>query len=142
MTTRIVKTHVDYMGTREEVLFHDPQPDPPAWTEEDVLRHVGRPQPRIDGAEIVTGRALYAGDIMPPGSLVARIVRCPFPHATQSFYSSTPPTTVLTPRGLPVAPDDSIPNAHKTRTHRVPHPLPDKGRGIGPHRNSDPRDPT
>lgn len=42
---------------------------------------VGKPSPRVDGFERVTGQAKYAGDIQIPGMLYARILRSPYPHA-------------------------------------------------------------
>jgi CO/xanthine dehydrogenase Mo-binding subunit len=42
---------------------------------------VGRPTPRIDAEERVTGRATYTGDIRLPGMLYARVLRSPHPHA-------------------------------------------------------------
>ena len=43
---------------------------------------VGRPLPRRDARDKVTGKAKYAGDIAPPGALHARIVRPPAHGAT------------------------------------------------------------
>lgn len=45
------------------------------------LSVVGRAQPRVEGAEKVSGRAQYSGDIHLPGQLYARILRSPYPHA-------------------------------------------------------------
>ena len=42
---------------------------------------VGKPHPRVEGAEKVTGRARYASDIRLPGQLYARVLRSPHPHA-------------------------------------------------------------
>lgn len=42
---------------------------------------VGQSIPRVDGAEKVTGRALYASDIRLPGMAHAKILRSPLPHA-------------------------------------------------------------
>jgi 4-hydroxybenzoyl-CoA reductase subunit alpha len=42
---------------------------------------VGRRLPLIDGAEKVTGRALYTADLSAPTALVGRIFRSPFAHA-------------------------------------------------------------
>lgn len=42
---------------------------------------VGKPTPRVDGFERVTGRARYAGDVQLPGMLFGRILRSPHPHA-------------------------------------------------------------
>ena len=42
---------------------------------------VGRPHPRVEGEEKVTGRARYAYDIRLPGLLYAKVLRSPHPHA-------------------------------------------------------------
>jgi xanthine dehydrogenase YagR molybdenum-binding subunit len=42
---------------------------------------VGKPTPRIDALERVTGRAKYTWDVQLPGMLYARILRSPHPHA-------------------------------------------------------------
>lgn len=42
---------------------------------------VGQSIPRVDGAEKVTGRALYASDVRVPGMAHAKILRSPLPHA-------------------------------------------------------------
>ncbi|MCL5961736.1 MAG: xanthine dehydrogenase family protein molybdopterin-binding subunit [Chloroflexi bacterium] len=42
---------------------------------------VGRPIPRIDGAEKATGRARFAGDLRLPRMLTGKVVRSSFPHA-------------------------------------------------------------
>src|SRR5687768_1592170 len=42
---------------------------------------VGKPTPRIDAVERVTGRAKYTWDIQLPGMLYARIKRSPHAHA-------------------------------------------------------------
>ena len=36
---------------------------------------------RVDGAEKVTGQALYAGDLRFPGMAYAKVLRSPLPHA-------------------------------------------------------------
>ncbi|HXH12043.1 MAG TPA: xanthine dehydrogenase family protein molybdopterin-binding subunit [Alphaproteobacteria bacterium] len=53
----------------------------PAWDAEASLTVVGRPHPRVEGVEKVTGRARYAADIRLPGLLYARVLRSPLPHA-------------------------------------------------------------
>jgi CO/xanthine dehydrogenase Mo-binding subunit len=53
----------------------------PRWGAGASLTVVGRPQPRVEGVEKVTGRACYANDIYLPGLLCARILRSPLPHA-------------------------------------------------------------
>ncbi len=52
--------------------------DPEHWKRTDV---VGRPLPRVDGYERVSGTAQYPSDIVLPGMLYAAILRCPHPHA-------------------------------------------------------------
>ncbi|MCL4720856.1 MAG: molybdopterin-dependent oxidoreductase [Gammaproteobacteria bacterium] len=42
---------------------------------------VGRSQPRLDGAEKLTGRAVFTDDVVLPGLLHGRIVRSPLPRA-------------------------------------------------------------
>src|SRR4030081_280342 len=42
---------------------------------------VGKPLPRVDAVTKVTGRAVYADDIMLPRTLHCRILRSPHPHA-------------------------------------------------------------
>ena len=42
---------------------------------------LGKPTPRIDAVERVTGKATYTGDIQLPGMLYARVLRSPHPHA-------------------------------------------------------------
>ena len=45
------------------------------------FRVVGKPLPRLDGVDGVTGRATYTVDVAPPGLLHARLFRSSFPHA-------------------------------------------------------------
>ena len=45
------------------------------------FKHVGRDVPRVDGADKVTGRAKYTGDVVLPRMLEGRILRSPLPHA-------------------------------------------------------------
>src|ERR1700687_4539639 len=42
---------------------------------------VGKPLPRVDAVTKVTGRAVYADDMMLPRTLHCRILRSPRPHA-------------------------------------------------------------
>jgi xanthine dehydrogenase YagR molybdenum-binding subunit len=51
------------------------------WGSDASLRIVGRPHPRVEGVEKVTGHAHYAYDIQLPGLLCARVLRSPMPHA-------------------------------------------------------------
>src|SRR2546423_14359374 len=42
---------------------------------------VGASIPRLEGPEKVTGRAVYTADVSLPGTLWARVLRSPHPHA-------------------------------------------------------------
>ncbi len=74
--------HVDKVraGGREEVQVIEAA-GPPAWGSDAALTVVGRPEPRVEGEEKVTGRACYAYDVRLPGQLTARVLRSPHPHA-------------------------------------------------------------
>jgi CO/xanthine dehydrogenase Mo-binding subunit len=43
--------------------------------------HVGKPVPRIDALDKVTGKAVYCGDIELPGMLHGAVLRSPLAHA-------------------------------------------------------------
>src|SRR5213082_2728036 len=45
------------------------------------MRVVGQPLPKVDAAAKVTGRAMYADDLLPARTLHCRILRSPHPHA-------------------------------------------------------------
>jgi xanthine dehydrogenase YagR molybdenum-binding subunit len=51
---------------------------PQPWTQTDVI---GKPLPRVDAYERVSGTAVYPSDMLLPGMLYGAIVRCPYPHA-------------------------------------------------------------
>ena len=44
-------------------------------------RHIGKPTPRKDAAEIVTGKAAFFDDIKIPDMLIGKTLRSPLPHA-------------------------------------------------------------
>src|SRR5919112_343204 len=52
-----------------------------AWSSSTQMNVVGKPHPRLEGREKVTGRARYASDVRLPGQLYARVLRSPYPHA-------------------------------------------------------------
>lgn len=52
--------------------------DPAPWEKTEII---GRPLPRVDGYERVSGTALYPSDVHLPRMLHAAILRCPYPHA-------------------------------------------------------------
>jgi 4-hydroxybenzoyl-CoA reductase alpha subunit len=45
------------------------------------MRVVGKPLPKVDAASRVTGRAVYADDMLPARTLHCKILRSPHPHA-------------------------------------------------------------
>src|SRR5690349_3741740 len=45
------------------------------------MRVVGKPLPKVDAAAKVTGRAVYADDMLPARTLHCKILRSPHPHA-------------------------------------------------------------
>ncbi|HEY8552899.1 MAG TPA: xanthine dehydrogenase family protein molybdopterin-binding subunit [Thermaerobacter sp.] len=78
---RLVKTRFEFEGRVQErfvVVEDDPAGPLP---DQAALRHVGRPQTRVDAWEKVTGRARYTHDVRLPGMVHAVIVRSPYPHA-------------------------------------------------------------
>jgi xanthine dehydrogenase YagR molybdenum-binding subunit len=81
VTVRIITTHLEFEGNVEETRVVMEGDEPAVWGPDAELRVVGRPTPRVDGRERVTGSARYAYDVMLPGMLVARCLRSPHPHA-------------------------------------------------------------
>ncbi len=63
-------------------LFHGEKENRPLFP---VGRLVGKPTPRIDGREVVTGRAVYTHDVRLPGCLAGTILRSP--HAAAKVVS-------------------------------------------------------
>ena len=51
---------------------------PQPWEKTDV---VGKPLPRVDGYERVSGTAVFPSDVVLPGMCYGAILRCPHPHA-------------------------------------------------------------
>ena len=58
-----------------------PASEPPPWPHNERLAVVGKPTPRLDGREKVTGRARYTADVQLPGMLYARRVVSTVAHA-------------------------------------------------------------
>jgi xanthine dehydrogenase YagR molybdenum-binding subunit len=56
----------------------DPNQEPRPWKETQV---VGKPLPRIDAYERLSGAAIFPSDVVAPDMLYGAIVRCPHPHA-------------------------------------------------------------
>ena len=55
-----------------------PGKEPPPWKATSV---VGKPLPRVDAYERVSGSAVYPSDVRLPNMLHGAILRCPHPHA-------------------------------------------------------------
>ncbi|MDP9365733.1 MAG: xanthine dehydrogenase family protein molybdopterin-binding subunit, partial [Chloroflexota bacterium] len=76
--------HIDKLrsgqGTDDEYKVVETDPVP-RWDAGAALTVVGRPLPRVEGEEKVTGRARYTYDVRLPGQLYARVLRSPHPHA-------------------------------------------------------------
>ncbi len=81
MSSRIVKTRVEFEGdiSEEVALVHGR--DLPSWEAGAELMTVGKPAGRVDGVARVSGRARYTQDIYLPGMLYARMLRSPYPRA-------------------------------------------------------------
>jgi xanthine dehydrogenase YagR molybdenum-binding subunit len=56
----------------------EPGAEPGPWGKTNVI---GKPMPRVDAYERVSGTAVYASDVTLPGMLYGAILRCPHPHA-------------------------------------------------------------
>jgi CO/xanthine dehydrogenase Mo-binding subunit len=54
-----------------------------------AFKVVGRPEPRLDGVEKVTGKALYTVDVKLPGMAYGKILRSPYAHARLVHVDAT-----------------------------------------------------
>ncbi|MBV6522148.1 MAG: putative xanthine dehydrogenase molybdenum-binding subunit XdhA [Gemmatimonadaceae bacterium] len=86
---RFVTTVVEVEGREETKVVELPVSEPEPWGEDARLTVVGRPIPRVDAAEKVTGRARYTADIVRPRMLHAAIVRATIPAGTISEIDVT-----------------------------------------------------
>ena len=59
-----------------------PVPENPALKSRNDFNFIGKPTPRIDGPDIVSGKAVYGIDVKVPGMLYASLERPPFDGAT------------------------------------------------------------
>jgi CO/xanthine dehydrogenase Mo-binding subunit len=78
---RVVKTKREFEGHWFDEYVVVEGEGLSAWEREAKLRFIGQREPRIDGAERVTGRATFTSDIQLPGMLYGKILRSPLPHA-------------------------------------------------------------
>lgn len=79
MAKKLTTYEVD--GEFREVLVEVPEQEPAPWPAAAELAVVGKPLPRVDGADKVSGRAKYTHDINLPYMLWMKILRSPYPHA-------------------------------------------------------------
>jgi xanthine dehydrogenase YagR molybdenum-binding subunit len=79
---REVKIRIGYGKESKEITVKvkDNSPDP--WGLDSKFSVVGKRHARINGSDIVTGKAKYTADVQLPGMLHARVVRCPYGEAT------------------------------------------------------------
>jgi xanthine dehydrogenase YagR molybdenum-binding subunit len=78
---KLVKVRNEVEGRIEEEFALVEKPKTVAWDVEEELKVVGKPIPRVDGDQRVSGAARYPSDIQLPGMLHAKILRSPHPHA-------------------------------------------------------------
>ena len=64
------------MSTKREAAGLQPQQSVPT-----SFSAIGQPVPQEEGPEKVSGRALYAADVLLPGMLWGKVLRSPYPHA-------------------------------------------------------------
>lgn len=64
-----------------ETLAEVSAEDMGTWKPEEPLKQVGKPVPRLDGGDKVSGTAQYTFDVVLPNMAFARTLRCPHPHA-------------------------------------------------------------
>jgi xanthine dehydrogenase YagR molybdenum-binding subunit len=81
MPIRIVTTHLEFEGQVEEKRVVIEGEEPPVWGQDAELRLVGKPTPRVDARERVSGAARYSYDVQLPGMLYGATLRSPHPHA-------------------------------------------------------------
>lgn len=78
---REVELTIGYDDQLTTVKRMIPDDEPPPWDAKSTLRVVGKPVPRVDARDKVTGKAKYTCDLILPGMLYGVIVRSPHPAA-------------------------------------------------------------
>jgi xanthine dehydrogenase YagR molybdenum-binding subunit len=86
---RDVDVRIGFKEDSRVVKVTIPDDLPIPWSLEDKLRIVGKPLPRVNASEVVTGRAKYTTDVSHPGMLHAKTVRSPHAHARVKSIDST-----------------------------------------------------
>ena len=91
---------------------------------------IGRPIPRVEGVDKVNGSASYTADVVPPGTVWAKNVRSPLPHAR--IVSIDASRALAMPGVLAVVTASNIPNGRTGRNIKdVPLLCDDKVRFVG-----------
>ncbi len=78
---RDVELKIGYQDHFTTVTRSIPEDEPPPWDADTLLHVVGKPVPRVDARDKVTGKAKYTHDIALPGMLYGVIVRSPYAAA-------------------------------------------------------------
>jgi CO/xanthine dehydrogenase Mo-binding subunit len=78
---RVIRTKTEFEGRFYEEMIVVEGEGLSAWPEGAALSYVGRETSRVDGAERVSGQAIYTADVHLPGMLWGKILRSPHPHA-------------------------------------------------------------
>lgn len=78
---REVELTIGYDDQLTVVKRSIPDDEPPPWDAKSELRVVGKPVPRVDARDKVTGKAQYTRDLKLPGMLYGVMVRSPHPAA-------------------------------------------------------------
>jgi xanthine dehydrogenase YagR molybdenum-binding subunit len=78
---RVIRTKTEFEGRFYEEMIVVEGEGLPAWPEGASLKYVGHKTSRVDGAERVSGQAVYTADVYLPGMLWGKILRSPYPHA-------------------------------------------------------------
>jgi xanthine dehydrogenase YagR molybdenum-binding subunit len=86
---KLVKIRNEIEGRIEEEFALVDEPKTIPWDIEEELYVVGKPIPRVDGDQRVSGAARYPSDIQLPGMLHARILRSPHAHARVKRIDTT-----------------------------------------------------
>jgi xanthine dehydrogenase YagR molybdenum-binding subunit len=77
---RFVSTTIEVEGREEKRVVEIPDRTLRAWDSDERLDVVGKPVPRVDAREKVTGSAVYTADRSAPGMLHATLVRSAIPR--------------------------------------------------------------
>ncbi len=75
------KTIYEVDGVFHEAVVEVPANEPQAWGPDASMAVLGKPMPRVDGPDKVSGRAKYTYDINLPRMLWAKVLRSPHAHA-------------------------------------------------------------